>query len=188
MVHKIRQRAFIPNLSLDVPPGAVAADDTVARGQRLGVQRVDLQLSGLTINVAEADGYGSAKLCDLPDSNLLLLGCEADLVVTKAGTTDGIEAATELDLAIGTAPASASPLATNMINVVEKKDVDDVALGVDFEGHSSDNATSVMPIHVVDSASAALYLNLACTITVDDSVLCSGIVRFFYVDLGNLAS
>lgn len=171
------------SLHLSAPAAGVRLQDSamVARHCRL-------TLDGLSIAVLAANDYGSAKLLDLPDRNLLLLSVEVDCVVTKAGTTNGIVAATDLDMAIGTAAASNATLSSTMVNVIEKVDIDTDALAVDLEIHSSDQSTAAFPLKVVDGASSALYLNLACAITANDSVSVSGTIDIRYIDLGNLIS
>lgn len=158
--------------------------------QAVVVRRARLTVSAATLTVLEADDYGSLKLCDLPDRNILLLGVEADLVLTKDGVTNGMVAATDLDVGIGTAAASATTLTSTMINVIEKKDLDANALAVDFEAHSNDNATTVFPLPIADGASSALYLNVVPVlgITADSSLSVSGTVDIWYMDLGNLSS
>jgi DNA polymerase III sliding clamp (beta) subunit (PCNA family) len=77
--------------------------------------------------------------------------------------------ATDLDIGVGTAVASNATLATTMINVVAKVDVDADALEVQLEVHSNDQA--VTPVKIADGASSALYLNVATgNITADDSI------------------
>lgn len=153
-------------------------------------RRARITLSAATLTVLEANDYGSLKLCDLPDRNMLLLGVETDLVLTKQGNTNGIVAATDLDVSVGTAAASATTLADGMLNIIEKKDLDTNALAVDLEAHSNDNATTVFPLPVADGASSAVYLNAVAIggITADSSISVSGTVDIWYMDLGNLSS
>jgi hypothetical protein len=191
MSAKINQVVVAKNLQdgISVPvsePGSgVAVQD-----QALVVRRARLVLSAAVVSVTEALDYGSLKICDLPDRNLLLLGVEVDLVVTKEGNTNGIVAATDLDLGIGTAAASATTLATTMIDIIEQVNADTDALAVDMEAHSNDQATAVFPKKIADGASTALYLNVVpvAGITADSSVSVTGYIDIFYIDLGNLSS
>ena len=152
--------------------------------------RARLQLSGETLSVDADDDYGSLQLLDLPDRNLAILGLEADLVLTKAGTTNGLEAAVDLDVGIGTAAASAQTLASAMIDLIEKVDVDDNALAVDFEAVMVGQSTAAPPVFIADGASNGIYLNVGVPagITADDSISVSGWVDLWVVDLGNRAS
>lgn len=184
---KQRQQMLVPNL-LDAhsvrvtePGSSCAVND-----QPVLPRKARITLTNATLSVTAALDYGSLKVCDLQDRNLLLLGVEADLVLTKQGNTNGIVAATNLDVGMGTAPASAVTLAATMIDILEKVDVDTVALAVDFERHSNDQATAVFPKRLSDSATQALYLNVSAPglITADSSLSVSGTIDLFYIDLG----
>jgi hypothetical protein len=156
----------------------------------VAARKATVTLTGLSVSVTEALDYGSAKICDLPDRNLMLFGVEVDLVLTKGGTTFGIVAATDLDVGIGTAAASATTLATTMIDIIEKNDLDTNALAVDFEAHSNNQATATFPKRIADDAATALYLNVVpvAGITATDTVSATGTVTIYYMDLGNLSS
>ena len=146
-------------------------------------------LTGFVISVTAALDYGGTKICDLPDTNLLLLGVEIDLEVVKGNASTGLEATVDLDMGVGTAVASATTLATTMIDVIEKVDLDTDSLTVQLEAHSNDQATATPPLRIADGASSALYLNcgLPVGITVDDTLTVSGTVEVYYVDVGNVA-
>ena len=191
MVQKFKQRTLIPNLldGLTLKVSEPGTGVTVQSNKLVIPQMATLVLDGFTITVDEGDDFGGTKLLDLPDSNILLLGVEIDCVVTKAGTTDGIVAATDLDMSIGTAVASNATLSGAMLDVIEKVDIDTNALEVDFEAHSADQDTAKFPISISDGASSALYMNLATgDITASDSVSVDGKIRIYYIDLGNLSS
>ncbi len=163
--------------------GVAATDNAVIP------RRARFTLTAASISVAAASDFGSLKLCDLPDTNLHLLGLEADLVFTKGGTTNGIVATTDLDVGIGTAAASASTLAGAMINILEKVDLDGNSLSVSLGSHTQGQSTATFPQQLGDGASNALHLNLATTnITADDTVAVTGTVDLFYIDLGNTTS
>jgi hypothetical protein len=149
------------------------------------VVKARVKLEDIELTVAASDDFGSVKLCTLPDTNLYIMGMEVNLAVVKAGTTNGIVAATDLDFGIGSAAASASTLATTMIDYLEKSDVNDDALAVSYQAHTQGQSTASFPKKVADAADNELYLNLACAITADDSVTLNGWVDIFYVDLGN---
>lgn len=188
MTLKIRQPALIPNLvdGLSVAVSESPASTITIADQAMTVRRARLQITGLSISVTAALDYGSAKIVDLPNRNMLIMGVEVDCTVVKGGVTNGIVAATQLDMAIGTAQASSTTLATTMINIVEKKDIDTVALSVAFTGHSNDNATSIAPFKIADGASSALYMNAvaASLITANDTLTVTGTVDIYYMDLG----
>lgn len=191
MVQKIKQRLLAPNLSdgFSLPINEAGSGVTI-KNEHLSVKRARLTISGATLSIAAADDFGSLKLCDLPDRNLMLLGVEVDLVLTKEANTDGVVAATDLDVGVGTAAASATTLATTMIDIIEKADLDTNAAAVDFHAHSNDQSTATFPKRIADSATAALFLNAVAVggIEADSSLTVDGTVDIFYVDLGNLSS
>lgn len=152
----------------------------------VAVRRMRLTLTSAALAIAEANDYGSLELCTLPDKNLLVLGCEADLSIVKGGVTNGLVAATDLDVGIGTAAASNATLATTMINVLAKQDVDTDALTVTMQAHSL--AASPSFLGIVDGATNKLYLNAAASITADDALAVSGTIDVYFIDLGNVTS
>lgn len=190
MSTKINQQVLAKNL-IDASSlkFSEAGASTVTIGNEFhAVRKARLTLTNFSISVTAANDYGGSKLLDLPDRNLMLLGVEVDCVVTKQGNTNGIVAATDLDMAVGTATASNTTLSSAMINVIEKVDIDTDSLSVAFEAHSNDNATSTFPLRVADGASTALFMNISCAITADSSVTVTGTIDIYYVDLGNLYS
>ena len=154
--------------------------------QELSVKRARLTLTDFAITVLEANDYGGTKLLDLPNRNMLILGMEVDCVVTKQGNTNGLVAATDITMGIGSTVASATPLATTMIDYVEATAMTADTLAVDFEKHTNDQSTATFPKKVADGASAALFMNIAGACTADSSVTVSGTIDIFYVDLGKL--
>lgn len=157
------------------------------RDNLLTVRRARLVLTATPIVVTAALDYGSVKLLDLPNRNLLLLGMEVDLDVVKQGNTNGIVAATDLSMAVGTAAASSTTLSSTMVDVIEAVSITPDTLTVAFERHSNDQSTATFPRRIADGASNALFLNLSATITADSSVAVTGTVDIFYADLGKLA-
>lgn len=186
-VQKNRQPLLAPQLmdglSLKVTEpgtGAAITDEAVVP------RRARITLTNATLTITAALDYGSLKVCDLPNRNLMLLAVEADLTLVKQGNTNGLLAATDLDVGMGTAPASATTLATTMIDVLEKVDVDTDALSVTFQRHSNDQATATFPKRIADDANAALYLNAVAIagITADSTLTVSGTIDVIYVDVG----
>jgi hypothetical protein len=152
------------------------------------LHRIRLELSGVRLDVVGANDYGSVELCTFPDRNLVVIASEANVSIVKAGTATGIVAATDLDVALGTAPASATTLATTMLNILPKVDLDTDSLTVTLQSHSL-AATPVLT-GVLDAPTNKLYFNLACAtvITVDDYVTLTGTVDLWVFDLGNVTS
>lgn len=186
-VQKNRQPLLAPQLmdglSLKVTePGSGAA----IKDEAVVIRRARITLTNAVLTVTAALDYGSLKVCDLPNRNLMLLAVEADLTLVKEGNTNGIVAATDLDVGMGTAAASATTLASTMIDVLEKVDVDTDALSVTFQRHSNDQSTATFPKRIADDANAALFLNAVpiAGITADSTLTVSGTIDVFYVDVG----
>jgi hypothetical protein len=150
------------------------------------VRRARLTFNGAVLTITAALDYGSLKICDLPDRNLMLLAVEVDLTLVKQGNTNGLLAATDLDFGVGTAAASATTLATTMINVIEKVDQDTDALSVTFQRHSNDQSTAAFPLRIADGTNSALFLNAVAIagITADSTLTITGTVDIVYVDVG----
>lgn len=189
MSFKTKQQGRSPALRdgspLPTPGSGIGLD-----AQLLTPQKLTLKLDGATLSVDADDDYGSLKLLDWPDRNLHILGAEFDLTLVKQGNTNGIVAATDLDVGAGSAAASATTLATTMIDFLEKADVDDNALSVALQAHVLGQSTATFPKQLADGASNALYLNAVAVggITADSSLLVSGTVDIFVIDLGNRTS
>ena len=162
--------------------------ESVAAVEQQKVQKVTLTLTALVMNIPAALDYGSVAFADLPDSNLLFLGCEADIVVTKGNASTGIEAAVDLDMAIGTVAASQVTLVSVLENILNLIGMDADTLTPDFNGHSSTATT--MPLLIQDGATNKLFINcgLPVGITVDDTLTMTGTVTIFYIELGNVTS
>lgn len=189
MVEKIRSGAIAQNITdgISVKFGE-AGTGVVIQDNTLIPRKARLTLTNFAIAVLAANDYGGTKLLDLPDRNLLILGIEVDCVVTKQGNTNGIVAATDITMAIGTAVASNATLSGTMIDIIEGTAITPDTLAVDFEKHTNDQATAVFPKKIADADAAALYMNIAAAITADSSVTVNGTIDIFYIDLGNVVS
>lgn len=189
MSFKTEQLGRSPNLR-DGSPLPSCAATTSLDVSLLTPMKVTLRLSGETLSVDEGDDFGSLELLTLPDRNLHLLGLEADLTLVKGGVTNGLEAAVDLDVGIGTAAASAQTLATTMIDVLEKQDVDADSLTVTVQAHTLGQSTATMPKQIADSATSKLYLNVGVPagITASDALTVSGSIDLYLIDLGNRTS
>ncbi len=150
------------------------------------VRHARITLTALVIAVANADDFGGEKILDLPDSNIMILGTEVDLVVTKGLTASGIVGTTDIVMGVGTAVGSAQPLTGAMIDVLTAAFTADEDV-VDYEQHTHDLSSPAL-VFADDSATGALFLNIAAVITADDDVTVSGTIDIYYVDLGNVTS
>lgn len=192
MTFQTRQKGSIPNLRDGSPlltPGSGIGFDLA----HLTPYKVTLKLTGQSLAIAEADDYGSLKLCDLPDSNLHLLAVEADLTLVKGGVTNGLEAAVDVNVAIGSAAATAVDLTATAAenDKIENTALTDNSLTVALAAHSqAQTGDGAMPQQLPDGASAGLWLNASVTagITADDALTVTGEVDLYLVDLGNRTS
>lgn len=178
-------------VNLEAEPGTAVAGssaESVVSIEQQKVQKVTLTLTALVLNVAAANDYGSVAFADLPDSNLLFLGCEVDLVLTKGNESTGLEATVDLDMAVGTVAASNTTLASTMEDILDKLDVDEDSLTPQLQGHSS--AATTMPLLIQDGGTNKLFLNcgLPVGIAVDDTLTMTGTIVLYYIELGNLTS
>lgn len=168
------------------PPTAAAATVTLVEGSHVGViaKRASFKITSGSIAVAEADGFGSFEFADLPTNPISLLAVKTALVLTKDGV--GYIAATDLDVAIGTAAATAADLTTTP----EESDVVDVntfaasALAPAVAIHSASNATPAAM--VLPTGAKSLFLNLSgATETGEDAVVTvNGTIEITWMDLG----
>jgi len=146
---------------------------------------VRFTLAGFAIAVPAANDYGGKKFCDLPNRNLTIIGAAASLTLVKGGVTNGLVATTDLKVGVGTAVASAIPIATTMQNVINLADVTTDALSVTFAKNANANGTPAN-IFVAAGSSNSLYLNVSATggITADDTLTASGWIDIYYIDNG----
>jgi hypothetical protein len=155
--------------------------------QLVTAQKVTLKLTAQVVTITAALDYGSVQLLTWPDRNLHILGMEVDLELTKGNTATGIVAATDLDVGIGSAAASAQTLATTMIDYLEKQDLDASDLTPALQVNVLGQSTATFPKQLADSATNKMYLNigLPTPVTVDDTVTAAGTIDFYVIDMGN---
>lgn len=188
MTLKQRQSMLAPALNdqNSALPG-VGDSGTSLNRQFHSVQRVRITLDAVVVAITTALDYGSAQLLDFGDRNIMILGCETNVEMTKGNLTTGIVAATDLDVALGSEPASNTTLAGTMINIIEKQDEDaaDLTPAALYDMHAQSTAApaTVLP----DSGTGGVYWNIAlpAQVTVDDTVSLTGTVDLVYIDLGN---
>jgi hypothetical protein len=162
---------------------------TVSFDRATPLRHVRLTLAALSIAVLAANDFGGTKICNLPDLNIVLAGVEANLVFTKGGVTNGIVAATDLKVGMGFAVASAIPIATTAVDVMEATDLTTDALTVTLAKHTNDQASPAL-LFGDDSATGAIYLNVSATggITANDTLSVTGTVDLYYYSTGNVTS
>lgn len=151
-------------------------------------RHVRLTLTAATLSIDEGDDYGSLKLCDLADTNIMLMALEADLELVKGEVSNGLEAATDVTVAAGTAAASNSTLSGAMVDVLTGIALTASDASPAYQIHSHADASLTYPIKLGDSATLALYLNAAASITATDALTITGTVDLYFVDVGNVTS
>lgn len=163
-------------------PGSVASD--LATGvertrQQTPVRRERLTLTAVEIEVASGDDFGSIKLLDLPDSNIIFLGAVLDLSVAIAGAASNV--ATTLDMALGSTAADNATLATTMLDLVPK--IDGVGAGTPGVVDGASTATEAPLLKA--SGTKEVYLNAAIPVTTGTGTLTvTGTIDLVYIDLG----
>lgn len=159
---------------------------TVSSDGAVLVRKYVLDLTGVVITVLAANNYGGKLICEQPNSNLLMLSIEADLVLLKGGVANGLEAAVDLDVGVGTSVVNSQTLSNNDINLLEKKDLDANVLAAVYQAHSSGQSTATMPKELQDSSEEGWHLNIGVPagLTANDTVTCSGTITFYYIDVG----
>lgn len=184
MVASSKVRTNLPNAAVDGALLRAGADLTanVAAGvvnTPLGgiIRHVRLKLTSVVVPVTAALDYGSIKLADLPDGNIIFLGGIAHLTIVKT-SIDTTSA--NIDVGVGTAAASNVTLATTMINLIPK--IDSTSGLVANGAASSTEAAKVFATSNTD-----VFLNVSAATTVDGSADVSGTIDLFYLDLGNQA-
>lgn len=192
MSFKTRQTGRAPSLRDGSPLLSPAAGMGLDL-QALVPQKATIKLSGATLSIDEGDDYGSLQIATLQDRNIHLLAVEADLTLVKGGVTNGLVAAVDVNVAIGSAAADAVDLTTtgtqqDKLEVTALTDNSlTVTLAKHSQGQSSDGA---MPQQLADGAANGLFINASVTagITASDALTITGEVDLYFLDLGNRTS
>ena len=189
MTFKNKQLGRSPGLR-DGSPLITPNSDIGVDYQLLTPQKATLKLAGETVTVTEALDYGSLLLMTWPDRNIHILGMEVDLSLVKGGVANGLLTTVDLDVGMGSAAASATTLATTMIDYLEKQDLDTDSLTLALQVHTLGQSTATFPKQLADAATNKLYLNvgLPVGITADDAITVTGNIDIYFLDLGNRTS
>ena len=151
------------------------------------LQHVRLTLTGLSVFVDQANDYGGTKLASFEDNNILLVGAEVNLVMTKGGAANGIISTTDVDVAGGSAVATNATLSNTMINILPVQHSTADVLVDTIAAHSL-VATPVLAGIVEGSPAVFLNVSPVGGITASDTVTFSGTVDIFYFNLENVVS
>ncbi len=144
--------------------------------------RLRLTLAAVSITVTNAHKYGGTQILLWPNSNIVVLSARMNLQVTKDGV--GILAADAPDIAVGSATASNTTLATTMIDTVEQVAMAGVAL---TEAAQKNGPHTAGLRFITAGATNKLFLNAGTTGNtgaVDGSLLASGTIDVIAMDLG----
>lgn len=141
-----------------------------------GFQMEEMTLTAVGVEIDEANDYASVKLCDLPTSNIIILGCLCDVTCTVDGTV--ITDPEDIDYAVGTVALTSTDFSNSgEQNILAEADV--AALGV------MQNVTTATELDVIlTKTTNALYLNIQATIATTATQTFNGTITLFYVDLG----
>lgn len=178
-----RSRGLRDGSALPTPGDFCGSDFSLVTPQKIRVTACPTAI----ITITAANDFGSLHLLQWPDSNIHILGLESNLVLTKGNTATGIIATTDLDVGMGSAPASNATLSGVMLNYMEKQDVDGDTLTPALQVNVLGQTTATYPWQLADAAANKLYLNVSTIagVTVDDTITVSGYVDIFFLDLGN---
>jgi len=152
------------------------------------IRHIQLTLAAFSVAITAANDYGGTKLLDLPDSNLVLLGAEADLEMVKGEVTNGLEDTTDVTVAMGTAVASNATLSGAMVDVLTGIAYTATDASPAHQIHSHADASLTYPILLSDSATLAVFFNASALITASDALTISGTVDLYFLDVGNITS
>lgn len=155
-------------------PNAAAGVTRTGTAKMRAPRLLELTLTAVEVDITAANDYGSTKLFDLPNSNVMIMGCVFDGVVTGDAVITDV---TQVDLAIGTA-ATAS---TDFSGTDEK----DVCPKIDVaaEGVAVMKTTDTEKNNIKAKGTNAVYLNAACTIGSDATITVAGTVKVLVLDL-----
>ena len=180
--------AFIEQSHPDVPGpnistlSGTAGTGVVAAYNAGALQRLRLTLSAVSIAVTNAHKYGGTQVWLWPNTNIIVLSARMNLTVTKDGV--GILAADAPHIALGSATASNTTLATTMIDTIEQVTMAGSVLAELAQKNGPHTAGNR---YIAAGASNALFLNAGTTGNtgaVDGSLLASGTIDVWFIDTG----
>lgn len=191
-VHKIGVPTEIPELQsnnfyfesnarqlsqgLSSTPNAAGLVTGVKLSRPFQVERLTLAATPITID--EANDYGSVKLVDLPDSNILILGAIVDIVCTVDGTV--ITDPEDLDYAIGTVAITS----TDFSNAGEDDITPEANVAAAGVMQLATNSTTVNKF-LAKGATNKAFLNIQAAIATTAIQTFAGTIDLIYVDLGS---
>lgn len=166
-------------LSSGLALAAASGVSGIAKGAR-PINYDTLTLASFVVSLAAADDFGSRKLCDLPNTGIIIVGAVIEVAGTVAGFASNV--GTAVDLAVGTV-ATAS---TTFANAGEK----DIIPKIDGTGASTtatvkgQSTTTEKNLFVAPGSSNAIYINVSDPVTSGTGTLTlDGFVTVLWIDL-----
>jgi hypothetical protein len=167
-----------PNLSATFTAGTGVA---ITSQVSAALQLMRLTLTNGIVTITNALNYGSLQILLWPNSNIQVVDARYNLSVVKDGT--GIITTDTPHVSVGSAAASATTLATTMIDTVEQ-----VTLASGLTVTAQKNGPHTAGIrYIAAGATNKLFLNAAVSANgggVDGSLTVSGTVDVWFIDTG----
>lgn len=181
---KINQRVLAPNL-IDrdsVLPSGPLAGISIMEHHRI-VKEAEFVFSGVVLSIPNADDFGNVKICDLPATNILILGAVLDLAIVTAGLT--VNTAAAVDMALGTVPTASVDFSNaGEDSLIEKMDGVGATPTGTMKGASASIGAGLGPVRFASGAKP-LHLNASSAVAAGTgTVTITGHIRLFYIDLG----
>ncbi len=187
-MQKIKGPMFLANSSIPAPDGTksrliggtlpVAANGARVEGLAMPLIKARIYLSGMTIPVTAANDYGSVKLVDFQNKNLLIFGH----ALNAKGTLTAPNVGTELTLALGSAAASSTTLPAQYM--AAKTGVG-AAQAFTAIGHTFDESSPALVFLDGHATNNDLFLNAGLAVASGTTTITftDGYVDVFYHDL-----
>lgn len=130
--------------ALGVQPGVSGLIRSVTGGN--GIYQITHTFNAMPLSVTDALAYASQKLFDFPEGRLYIKGGLASLAfAVTSDRTATINDSAAMDWSVGTAAASATALATTMVDIVAKQD------------HTLDGAVAAYTAAITAAVAAAAF-------------------------------
>jgi hypothetical protein len=162
------------------------------RDHLVPIHRLTLTLDDVVLPVPLGNEYIGVQIASLPDKNLWVFNAEVNITAVKGNATNGLGAADQVNIAVGTATAASAALNGADANIVPITVEDAATLTPAFRASKQSSNTTAVALHVADSATGGIWLNMSVTgaagLTADDTLTCSGTIDLWVADFGNVTS
>jgi hypothetical protein len=171
-------------MTTEINIGAVAGSDTTAAENLAAVKQTVITFAARELTVTDALAYAGTKVYDFPAKRFRLLGASSSLqfaITSDPATT--INASAAMDYSFGTVTASATTLATTMVDIIPKVDSPLAAAQTTL----STAAVGALAAPADFAASTDVYLNVAfptaTEIDADGTLEVTGTLTLTWVEL-----